>query len=162
MPRSASTRCWAAYRGFLLRPPPPAIQDASQLHSIVAVHGQQFYRGTTGSSQSNNARFIKLEVIVPSVSPRVVQFCNRSGLRINRRDVGSFFQVAPNAAQAKVARVVRPTVLSTDNVIDLMGKNQRRTLAAGSIRRLPSHALEQTYVLQLGSSRGGIPDKSSA
>lgn len=128
---------WAAYPRILLRAPSPAIQSASQLNSIVAVHGQQVYRGTTGSSQSNNAKFIKLEVVAPNVSPRVVQFCNRSGLGINGRDVGAFLQVAPNAAQAKVARVVRPTVLSTDNVIDVMGQHRGELWQPAVFSRCP-------------------------
>jgi hypothetical protein len=67
------------------------------------------------------------EMLVPSVEPRVEQADNRKAPRrdrIDRRDVGALLEVAAQAAEAQVVRLVGAEVLARDDVIHLMRQDR--------------------------------------
>ena len=60
-------------------------------------------------------------MLLPCIGSRVVQRNEQASLGVNRRTIGSLVQVASNAGQAQVGRIIGPPVLSPDDVVDLMG-----------------------------------------
>lgn len=58
--------------------------------------------------------------MAPYLQPWVVESSYQTGVRIDRSDIRSFLQVAPNAAKAQILGIVRAVVLTPNNVIDLV------------------------------------------
>src|SRR5262245_1168800 len=75
--------------------------------------------------------------------PRMKQGHGEVGDGVHRSDVRALFQIATSAAQTEVVRIIRPTVLTGDDVIDLV-RNDRGLLGKMAVlARTLSAALDQ-------------------
>ncbi|MDP3207909.1 MAG: hypothetical protein Q8M65_02065 [Rhodoglobus sp.] len=66
----------------------------------------------------------------------MIQRHEKAGLGINRCDVGSLVQVAADAAETQVARIIRSTVLFPNDVVDLMRQKRRNLRKSAVLARI--------------------------
>ena len=58
-------------------------------------------------------------MITPFVFPRVEKCRHKSGVRVDARQIGAFLQIAVPAGERQIVKLVRPAVLSGNDVLDV-------------------------------------------
>jgi hypothetical protein len=92
------------------------------MHSFHVIHVHELHGGAPLRRQSmQSSILVQGEVISPRMASGMEQRNDGAVYRIYRCDIGAFLQIAANAAQTKVVRIVWPMVLTGDDVVDLMG-----------------------------------------
>ena len=86
---------------------------------VFAVEIQDLRRHATHGAAAHDERALPCEVLVPGVAPWVEQLGQSGRLRVDPGEVASLVQVAGNARQCKVLKIVIPSVLSGTDVLDL-------------------------------------------
>lgn len=102
-----------------------AQKQHAEANSSLFIHVQELNCGAPlGCLPLDAAIRRESEVLSPRLTPGIVQRHDEAGFGINRRDVGPLLQVAADATETQVRRIVRTKVLLPDDVVDLMGQDR--------------------------------------
>ena len=91
----------------------------TKLDAVLAVHVEKIDGSATFCSQAEDSRLENPEVLAPNMLTRVVEGGYQTSVGIDRSDIRSLLQVAPDAAKTQVVDIVRAVVLTSDDVINL-------------------------------------------
>lgn len=103
------------------RRPTASNEHLAQLDTLLCVHVEQLDGCAPFCREPEDLKPSQFEVSDPWMLSRVVERSNTPTSRVDGCDVGSLLQVAVDAAEAEILEIVRPVVLSTDDMVDLMG-----------------------------------------
>ena len=112
---------------------PELAKRRTQLQLVVRVHIQNVHRRATDGGQPDGVNAIHLEVLFPTILPRMKQ---QSQLRRNRgsaRDVARLRQIAIDARKSEILVVVCPAMLLRVDMFDLQSGERRIVLMQASI-----------------------------
>lgn len=58
-------------------------------------------------------------MLIPSILSRMKKPCQRTRVRVKRREVGTFTQIAVGASQREILQSVQPTVLPGHDMLEM-------------------------------------------
>jgi hypothetical protein len=120
-----ANRSWARARELRSerrksRSPTSPTQRRTKLDAVIAVHVEKIDGSATFRSQAEDASLKDPKVLAPNMLTWVVEGGNQASVGIDRSDVRSLLQVAPDTAKTQVVVIVRAVVLTSNDVIDLV------------------------------------------
>lgn len=108
-----------------LRHPSSAQQGFSEPNSPGIIHIQQKHRSPSFcSSPVDDCTRAHEEMLPPHVQARRIERNDRLCFGIHRSDIRPFFQVTTNATQTEIGCIVGATVLSPNDVVNLVGNGR--------------------------------------
>lgn len=91
----------------------------TQFDLVVGIHVQHNYRRAANGGLADDVRSLHSEVLVPTLLPWVEERRQLFRVGVSARDVTRFREIAIDARQRKIVRVVGAAVLSRIDVLDL-------------------------------------------
>jgi hypothetical protein len=119
----------------------------SKLEPVFAVEVQETNRCSTDVGQPHDFGVTHHEVLVPVVAPRIEEWNDVPGARIDAREVWPPLSIAASARHGKIRGLIRAAVLAWNNVVNVKCRDRQRFLRDPAIfatipRPLPNQFAE--------------------
>jgi hypothetical protein len=114
---------------------------------VCGIHLQQANRRSANRTATNNKNSVALEVLIPQVLPRMKQPDERAGFWIKSTQVRSLVRIAVVAGESEVFAVVPSAMLSSNDVLDVIGEERLRALRKATV-----------FAAMISTFTDGLPD----
>jgi hypothetical protein len=114
---------------------------------ICGVHLQQANRRSANRTATDNKHSIAFEMLIPPVLPRMKQPDERAAFRIKSTQVRTLVRIAVVAGESEVFAVVPSAMLSSNDVLDVIGEERLHALRKATV-----------FAAMIGTFTGGLPE----
>lgn len=114
---------------------------------ICGVHLQQVNRRSANRTATDNKHSVAFKVLTPTVLPRMKQSDQRAAFRIKSTQVGTLVRIAVVAGESEVFAVVPSAMLSSNDVLEVIGEERLRALRNAIV-----------FAAMIGTFTDGLPE----
>jgi hypothetical protein len=114
---------------------------------ICGVQLQQADRRSANRTATDNKHSVAFEVLIPPIPPRMKQPDERAAFRIKSTQVWTLVRIAVVAGESEVFAVVPSAMLSSNDVLDVIGEERLRALRKATV-----------FAAMIGTFTDGLPE----